>query len=184
MDTRTETTSAVVAPARMAHFVLQSNQMQAAAEWYTTVFGCEVMHANERICFLTFDDEHHRLAIVQNDDLTARDPGACGVNHIAFTYASLDQLLGTYERLRDAHITPYWCVNHGMSTSLYYRDPDGNQIELQIDNFATPEEGKAVFRTQQFAGNVRGGDFDVEEMVAAWRGGAQAQALIDASMPG
>jgi catechol-2,3-dioxygenase len=24
--------------------------------------------------------------------------------------------------------------NHGLTTSLYYRDPDGNKVELQVDN--------------------------------------------------
>jgi catechol-2,3-dioxygenase len=183
MDKKIEATQDAVAPARMAHFVLQSNQMSVLVDWYTNVFGCETMYATRKISFLTFDDEHHRLAIVQIDELTARDPNACGVNHIAFAYDDLGQLLASYERLREIGITPYWCVNHGMSTSLYYRDPDGNQIELQIDNFATPEEGKAVFQSRQFAGNYRGNDFNVEEMLADWKGGASAQSLIAGTMP-
>ena len=60
---------------------------------------------------------------------------ARGLEHVAFTYASLGDLLDTYERLRELGITPYWSINHGPTTSLYYRDPDGNGIELQIDSF-------------------------------------------------
>ena len=40
-----------------------------------------------------------------------------------------------YVRLRDLELTPHFAVDHGMSTSLYYVDPDGNSVELQVDNF-------------------------------------------------
>jgi len=33
-------------------------------------------------------------------------------------------------------------VNHRPTTSMYYRDPDGNRVELQIDNFPTAKEGQ------------------------------------------
>ena len=38
-------------------------------------------------------------------------------------------------RLKDTGITPYWCINHGFTLSMYYRDPDQNQVELQVDLF-------------------------------------------------
>jgi catechol-2,3-dioxygenase len=171
-----------VAPGRMAHFVLQSNQKDVLVEWYATVLSCEVLHDSDRITFLTFDDEHHRIGIVQNDNLAPRDAGACGVAHIAFTYGGLDQLLGTYERLRDAGITPYHCINHGMSTSMYYADPDGNQIELQIDNYATAEQGHDEFRTRKDRPTLNSGRYDPEEMIVAWKAG-EAAALIEAIKP-
>ena len=34
-------------------------------------------------------------------------------------------------------------IQHGVTTSLYYEDPDGNFAEMQIDNFATPGEAIA-----------------------------------------
>ena len=40
-------------------------------------------------------------------------------------------------------IKPYWCINHGLTTSLYYHDPDDNAVELQVDNFASSEEADA-----------------------------------------
>lgn len=167
-----------IAPVRIAHFVLVTADMAALVAWYTTVFGCEVMHQNERITFLTFDAEHHRIAIAQSPSLTPRRNDAAGVHHIAFTYDGLDSLLATYERLADAGIEPYWCVNHGMSTSMYYRDPDGNQIELQIDNFATEQELKAVFASEAFAKNVRGEDFDPRDMLARRRAGETVEDLV------
>ena len=47
--------SAPAAPVRMAHVVLVSTDMPRLVDWYTTVFGCETMHRNDNIAFLTFD---------------------------------------------------------------------------------------------------------------------------------
>ena len=56
-----------------------------------------------------------------------------GVDHVAYEVASLTDLLETWEDLKGKGIAPYWCVNHGMSASLYYADPDGNQMEFSVD---------------------------------------------------
>jgi hypothetical protein len=40
-------------------------------------------------------------------------------------------------------IRPFYSINHGPTTSLYYTDPDGNRVELLVDNFATAGEGQA-----------------------------------------
>jgi hypothetical protein len=34
----------------------------------------------------------------------------------------------------------WYCIVLGVTSSLYHRDPDGNFVELQVDNFVTPEE--------------------------------------------
>jgi catechol-2,3-dioxygenase len=168
---------APIAPLRMAHFVLVSADKARLVDWYTTVFGCQTLHANDRIAFLTFDAEHHRIAIAEVTNLAPRPEHAAGVHHIAFTYADLDALLSTYARLKAAGILPHWCVNHGMSTSMYYRDPDGNQIELQIDNFNNEADLKAVFDTPAFAANVRGIDFDPDKLLALRQAGTPAGEL-------
>jgi catechol-2,3-dioxygenase len=54
-----------------------------------------------------------------------------GLEHIAATYGSLGELLATYRRLATHRIEPYWSINHGPTISLYYKDPDGNRLELQ-----------------------------------------------------
>src|SRR3546814_2857729 len=85
------------------------------------------------IAFITYDEEHHRLAIGYVPDLRDRDQGVAGVDHFAFAFGSLGDLLANYIRLKNIGILPYWCINHGPTTSLYYRDLDGNQIETQVD---------------------------------------------------
>src|SRR3546814_9050284 len=72
--------------------------------------------------------------------------GVVGVHHCSFTYATLADLMSTYERLRDKGIRPVFPINHGPTTSMYYADPDGNQIELQVDNYDQIEEDRKSTR--------------------------------------
>src|SRR3546814_20131860 len=71
-------------------------------------------------------------------------------------FGSLGDLLANYIRLKNIGILPYWCINHGPTTSLYYRDLDGNQIETQVGNFDTPEKLTAFFKSEAFQENPRG----------------------------
>ena len=83
------------------------------------------------------DQAKHRLALLTAPALRD-DPDKLthtGMHHIGFEYGSLDALLDTYERLKAEGHTPHACLDHGMTTSFYSVDPDGNSVELQSDNF-------------------------------------------------
>lgn len=71
-----------------------------------------------------------------------------------------------------------WCVNHGPTTSFYYKDPDGNKIEAQVDNFDTVEEAAAFFYTPEFAENPIGVDFDPEELIRRLRTGENRKSIM------
>lgn len=94
-----------------------------------------------------------------------------------FTYASLGDL-DTYSRLKKRGIEPYWPVRHGPTLSLYYRDPDGNRIEFQVDCFATAEEANAYMQGDAFAANPIGVNFDPDELVAQFRKGVPERQLL------
>lgn len=50
---------------------------------------------------------------------------------------------------------------------MYYRDPDGNQLETQVDNFDEPDDATAMMAGPNFNENPLGTDFDPEELCAA-----------------
>ena len=50
---------------------------------------------------------------------------------------------------------------------MYYQDPDGNQLETQVDNFDEPDDATAMMSGPLFAENALGTDFDPEELCAA-----------------
>jgi catechol-2,3-dioxygenase len=168
----------MIKPIRFAHAVFRTGRIEEMKAWYETVLGAHVVHANPMIAFLTYDDEHHRIALVSTPGAPDRPAGASGLEHIAYTYATLPDLIATYERLKAAGITPYWTINHGPTTSMYYRDPDGNQIELQVDNFPSVEALHAWFRSGAFAENPIGVSFDPDELARKVKAGVPVEELV------
>lgn len=156
-------------PSRFSHLVLKSGQKDAMVAWYKTVLQAKPMFENEIVSFLTYDEEHHRVMIGQAPDCPPRDPRAAGVAHWAYAFETFEQLCDAYERLRDEGITPKSCINHGFTTSLYYADPDGNEVELAVDNFDDKAAMNAWFATGAFDRNFVGRPFDPEEMVRQHR---------------
>src|SRR5580658_3452879 len=67
-----------ISPAKFAHFVLRTGQFETMAKWYQTVLAARVVFRDEMLCFLSYDDEHHRLALINIPDLPVRDPDAVG----------------------------------------------------------------------------------------------------------
>jgi catechol 2,3-dioxygenase-like lactoylglutathione lyase family enzyme len=167
-----------IAPAKFAHVVLKTANYEAMIEWYATVLHARVAFRNDFIAFLTYDDEHHRVAVINTPGSPAPDPAATGVHHIAFTYASLGDLLSTYRRLKESGIEPVRCINHGPTTSMYYRDPDGLRVELQIDNFATAEEAHAYLAGPDFAQNPIGVIYDPEQLIRDYEAGLALDDLV------
>jgi catechol-2,3-dioxygenase len=154
---------------KLAHIVLQTNQLGVMKDWYMKVLDAHVVYENPMMSFLTFDDEHHRLAIGQMPGLAERTPTTVGMAHSAYTFDSLGDLLNKYEELRKEGIEPRIPVQHGVTTSLYYRDPDGNLVELQIDNFVTADEATDYMVAEEYSTDPLGPTFDPEAMLAALR---------------
>ena len=101
-------------------------------------------------------------------------PGpAHGFDHYAFEFATMKDLaVGTYARLKEHGITPYWPTNHGMTTSFYYLDPDLNRVELQVDNFRTKKDCWEYITGDDFTRNWIGVDVSPAALVDMVRGGA------------
>lgn len=175
--TATPTPDGIVRPVKLAHFVLRSSRYAEIVAWYQLVLGMRSVFANDLLTFLTYDDEHHRVAILNVPDLAKQTGGTAGVHHVAFTYGSLAELLAHYERLRDAGIKPVFVINHGPTTSMYYADPDGNQLEFQIENYESVVESTKFFYSEEFAENPIGVEFDPEDLIARLRAGEPEEAL-------
>ncbi len=166
-----------LAPTQFAHAVLQTNKLSRMLDWYQTVLEADIQFKNEWIAFLTYDEEHHRLALVARPGTVDKVPNAAGLAHLAYAYANMGELVATYERLKAVGIVPVRTINHGPTTSMYYADPDGNQVELQVDNFDTPEECHAWFSRPEFAENPIGIVFDPDDLTAKFHAGVPVTQL-------
>lgn len=166
-------------PSRFSHLVIQSPRFEEMVAWYKTVLGAEPMFENQVVSFLSYDEEHHRVMIGSNPSLKPRDPQAAGVVHFAYAVETLDDLVNSYLRLKGEGIVPHSCVNHGFTTSLYYHDPDGNEVELAVDNFDTREAMNEWFATGAFDRNFFGVPFDPEYVVKRQREGASDREIFE-----
>lgn len=167
----------IASPIKLAHVVLRTSRFGEMLSWYKIVLNATPAFESSSIAFLAYDDEHHRIAFIHVPGLADQPDGIAGVHHVAFTYDSLSCLLENYARLRDLGILPAWPVNHGPTTSLYYVDPDGNQLEFQVDNYETVEDAGQFFFSDQFAINPIGVDFDPEDLRERLLAGEDERAL-------
>ena len=171
-----------IIPSKLAHYVIRAKRFEQMLAWYRNVFHMKTSFEAPVIAFLTYDEEHHRIAFLNTAHMPEpdRDPArmTTGIDHVAFTYASLSDLLLTWERLRGDGIEPFWCINHGMTTSMYFHDPDGNEVELQCDNFPTMEACKAWFASKDFEANPIGVDYDPAVLLQRLRSGDPVTELV------
>ncbi len=165
-----------IRPAQFVHVVYRTRRFDEMTRWYETVFDARVQYANPVLAFLTYDDEHHRIAlinlsVVQPEATEADRRGAVGVDHVAYTYGSIEDLFENYAQLKEKGIVPYWCVHHGVTMSMYYADPDGNQMELQVDAFTSSEAANAYMHGPGFSANAIGVEYDPDAILAQLRAG-------------
>jgi catechol 2,3-dioxygenase len=170
------------------HYGLTTARLEAMARWYATVLGMSVVFETSSslgkdspiavsAVWVTNDKANHRIGLIAISQLT-NDPQRSAhtrLQHIAYEYVSLDDLLDTYLRLKEEGILPVLSADHGPTVSLYYADPDGNSVELVADNFVDWEKSGHFMRTSpQFAAQPMGSYVDPEKLVAARAAGASS----------
>ncbi len=162
------------------HVTLKTNRLNEMCEWYGNAVGLKPNHYGPFGAWLTNDAANHRVAMLVAPGLDD-DPSKIahtGMHHLAFEYPDIDGLLSTYERLKGDGVLPHACLDHGLTTSLYYVDPDGNSVELQADNFGDWDASSEWMRTaREFETNPIGVNVDPDRLVAAWREGSDAAEL-------
>jgi len=167
----------VLSPSKLAHIVLRTARFKPMVDFYKTFLGAKATYENDFLSFLTYDDEHHRIAIASVPGTSDKIPTSSGLEHIAFTFETLDDLALAYAQRKAIGILPIWSVNHGPTTSIYYQDPDGNQIETQVDNFDTIEAANEFMVSKSFAENPIGVDFDPEDLIMKLKSGVDQATL-------
>jgi catechol 2,3-dioxygenase len=152
------------------HVNLKTTRLQQMIDWYGAVVGTEVVFRDDTGAWLSNDGANHRVALLAFPGL-ADDPhkdSHAGMHHSAFEFEGFDELNSSYLRLREKGIVPEICIDHGMTFSYYYRDPDGNHVELQCDNFGDWAASKEWMRTSEsFQANPIGQFVDPEKVAVA-----------------
>ena len=136
-------------------------------------FGGQTRASDLRMCFfrLSLDYPNTQTIGIFEEPGTGLDAarGAPGLHHMQLMAASLEDLCAQFERLRAGGLHPHRSADHGPMTSFYYRDPDGNNVEITAQNFPTLEAMVAFMASDEFKANPSGAEIDPEEYVARFR---------------
>jgi catechol-2,3-dioxygenase len=177
---------AVIHP-KFHHFNLKTTRLQEMIDWYGVVVGADVNFQDDVGAWLSNDQANHRIALLAFPGFTD-DPekeNRTGLHHSAFEYEDFDALNSSYLRLKEAGIEPEFCLDHGMTFSYYYADPDGNRVELQVDNFGDWERSTEWMRTsEQFAANPIGQFVDPGRVAADHAEGVSFEEIHAKAMAG
>ncbi len=117
----------------IGHVHLKVSNLDRSEEFYRDTLGLEV---TERVggsfVFMSFGSLHHHLALQGHPDAPPADPEALGLYHFAVEVDDEEELGSAVDRLRAAEIE-FAAVDHGISKSVYFSDPDGNGVEVYCD---------------------------------------------------
>lgn len=172
---------------KLHHVTIKTSRLQEMVDWYSAVVGLQVNFQDANNAWMSNDDANHRVAFLSVPGLS-EDPrkiSHTGMHHSAFEYDSFDDLIASYERMKDAGILPAFALDHGLTISIYYQDPEGNHVELQSDNFGDWAKSTEFMRTStDFQSNPIGTFFDVEKVSRAHAAGRDFKTLQPAIRAG
>jgi len=122
--------------ARIGHVHLQVARLDRAIAFYRDVIGFTLKQTmGDSAAFLAAGDYHHHLGLNTWESLGGSPPpaGTTGLYHHAILYPDRPALARAVARVLAAGVPLEGIADHGVSESVYLRDPDGNGIELYRD---------------------------------------------------
>jgi len=121
----------------LGHVVVRVRSQARAERFYNGILGLPIIARYDdngmKMTFFTLGN-HHDFAVSEvSGDGSSGSETAVGLDHVAFKIGtSLDELREAKAKLESAGIEPS-PVDHEVTKSLYFKDPDGNGVELYID---------------------------------------------------
>jgi catechol 2,3-dioxygenase len=120
---------------KLGHVVLKVRDARKSRDFYTRALGLKVAHEDLQrgAVFLSFGTEHHDLALFQLASGEAPGETQPGLHHTAWQLGSFEELQAAYRELRQLGFAVESTVEHNVTRSVYFPDPDGNRVELYCD---------------------------------------------------
>jgi catechol 2,3-dioxygenase len=141
---------------RLGHVHLKVADLERALGFYSCVLGLEVTaRISDSAAFLSAGGYHHHVALNTWESLggSPPPPGATGLYHTAILYPTRAALAEVLHRVLSAKIPLEGAADHGVSESVYLRDPDGNGVELTWDRpkeqWPRTEDGRLTMFTRR-----------------------------------
>ena len=123
----------------LGHIVFYVRDLETSLKFYEKVLGLKRIEGGElpfKAAALTSGRTHHELLLIEVGDAPGPPPGPRrGFYHAGFKIGdSLDELKKAYRELLSAGVQVKGMSDHTISKSIYLHDPDGNEIELYVDD--------------------------------------------------
>ena len=186
---------------KISETILRTGQLDAMKAWYRKVlevdpffehdppkgsragdFGGQTRATDLSMCFFRLSEEYpwtQVIGIFEEPGVSGQVPKSSpGLHHMQLMMADVATLIGKYEEMAKLGFRPHRSANHGPMTSFYYRDPDGNNVELTAQNFPTFDAMAAFMRSPEFKANPSGIELDPEAFVARFRSGVPVADLV------
>jgi catechol 2,3-dioxygenase len=173
---------------KLHHWGIATTRNEEMENWYRDVLGYEVVaRPGSPLRTMTFvsNDLNHHGGSYLSPPTVSDDPERLfhtRIQHLAWEYEDIDQMLESWQRIRNLGIEPVSCWCHSVSWSFYYKDPDLNTVELNTQAFATLEEGLEYALTDRWAENANGFQVDPEKLIAARKEGVGLDELRERSI--
>jgi catechol-2,3-dioxygenase len=121
----------------LGHIVLTVSDLAASTHFYRDILGFkQVSQLGERGAMFSAGRTHHELFLQQAKPGAAPVPEGrpLGLSHFALKIGTTDdELRAALAEVRAAGVTVDHMTDHGVTHSIYLRDPDGNCCEIYID---------------------------------------------------
>ena len=186
------------APEDFHHVAFKTINYEAMVDFYSRLFGCEPLYSSEELTFLAFDEEHHRVAIANTSGvfknlgfipktimriknwMNRSLPSIVGLDHISYKLNPIEKWFEFYHKAKEQGLEPYWTINHGWITGMYYKDPDGNLVEIFFEHWRNKEEFKTNI-SPDFSDEPIGTNMDIDVLYDMFKKGASFEELIPVS---
>lgn len=180
------------APLTQSETVLKTGRLEEMRTWYRIMLGVEPSIENTpngdqynadgtprgtglRVCFFEFFENYPHLQAIGLIEVpnTSLDPSenSPGLHHFQFQTGSLKAMLERFDAAAALGILPSFSMNHSLTMSMYYHDPDKNIFEITANNFATYAEYRAHMNSQEFLENFDGAFIDPYELKSRFEAG-------------
>ena len=181
-------------PLKISETILKTGQLDVMKGWYRILlevdpffehappkdsrpgdFGGQTRATDLKMCFFRLAVDYpytQTIGLFEEPGVSGMAPKTTpGLHHMQLMMQSIGALFDKCEALAASGLRPHRTANHGPMTSFYYRDPDGNNVELTAQNFATFELMAEFMSSSAFKANPSGIELDPEAIVARYRSG-------------
>ena len=121
---------------RVGHVHLKVTDLEQSIAFYSGVMGFEVMQRyGPDAAFLSAGGYHHHIGLNtwHSKGAGPAPERAAGLYHAAFVFPDRASMAATLKQVLDDGTPLDGAADHGVSEAVYFRDPDGNGIELYVD---------------------------------------------------